>query len=449
MHAQTISDLAAAAFRDLPGSVLLAPGAAGTSVQTAEIDRRTRELAAALVTYGLDSGAKAAVLTEDGGEALIGVLSVLRAGGTAVLLDPAWTGPQLLDLLTRTSARQVLVANELLLGRILEIRPELPDLDLVLLFRGSGESRAAALTVAEACVAGAASLAGEPDLLDPPASPGGADAAVLVWTGEGEGGEVVYTHANLLAAVGATGAALGIECGATVLAALPAFDLTFLVIALACLERGAALAHLVAVEELGAALLAVRPTLAVLPRSSAGALRRHIESAVGAKGWLGGKLLRFAIGQGMKRGQADLAAGRLPVALTWGWRAADALVIWRVRRAVGGRLAGVASLGPPLPAGEAEFFLAAGLSFLEGLACQEAGGLVAVNRPAALRPGTAGLPVPGVEIRAGTGGRLEIRGPMIPGDVWRSVPFQGQIDSGGFLQVATHGEPPRVGTPLP
>jgi long-chain acyl-CoA synthetase len=430
MSSRTLVDFAAAAFREHPNRVLVLEEAGRQEVTAAELDRRSLELAAALVTYGLTPGARVAVLTEDGGDALLGSLAALRAGGTLVPLDPGTDDAALLQILAGASVRQALVADAALLRRILAIRPDLPELDLVLLFRESGEERAAALTVAGACTVGADALAREPGLLPRRAAEGGQAPAVLRTRADAE---ILLTHENALAAVEAAGAALCIERDETVLSALPAADAAQLALALACLGRGARLAHVSRAETLGPALLDIGPEIAVLPRALAGTLRSHIESAAGVGSRLGRRLLRFAARQGSKRSESDLSAGRLPSAKTWGWRVADALVIRRIREATGGRLSRLVSLGEPLPAAESEFFLHLGVPFLEGLALPEAGGLVAVNRADGLRAATAGRAVPGLEARFRADGILELRGSMVPGEGWRRVPFRGRIDGDGYL----------------
>jgi long-chain acyl-CoA synthetase len=413
--------------------VLVLDEAGRPEITAAEMDRRSLELAAALVTYGLTPGARVAVLTGDGGDALLGLLAAVRAGGTVVPLDPGMADAALLTTLARGSVKQALVADDALLRRILSIRPDLPELDLVLLFREPGEERAAALTVFGACQVGAEALAREPGLLPRRAAEDGRASAVLR---VGEDSELHLSHENLLAAVEAAAEALRIERGETVLSALPAADAAQLALALSCLGRGARLAHVSRAEQLGDALQNVRPELAVLPRSFAGALRSHLESAAGAGRRLGRWLLRFALRQGSKRCRADLSAGRLPSERSWGWRVAEALVARRIREATGGRLSRLVSLGDPLPAPESEAFLHLRVPFLEGLALPEAGGLVAVNRADGLRLATVGRAVPGLEARIRPDGILELRGAMVPGEGWRHVPFRGRIDSEGFLAGA-------------
>ena len=244
---------------------------------------------------------------------------------------------------------------------------------------------------------------------------------------------IPLTHANVLAAADSVAAALRIERGATVLSSISAQSATHLALSLACLARGAKLAHVSRADGMGAALAGVRPQLAVLPRSLAGALRTHLELATGATSWLGKRLLRFALRQGERRSEAELLAGRLPSATTWGWRVADLLVIRRIREALGGRLTGLVSLGEPLPVAECLFLLHLGVPFLEGLAFPEAGGLVAVGQPDGLRAGTVGRLVSGLEARSGEDGALELRGPTVPGGGWRRVPFRGRFDGDGYL----------------
>jgi long-chain acyl-CoA synthetase len=434
MPSRTLVDFFSTVLRERPSRVLLLEEAGRREVTAAELDRRSLELAAALVTYGLTAGARVAVLTGDGGDALLGALAAVRAGGTLVPLDPGAPDAALLEAFLEGSVKQALVADEALLRRVLSIRPDLPDLDLVLLLREPREGRAAAMTVGGACAVGADALTHEPDLLPArPAENGRAPAMIRV----GRGRDLRLTHENVLAAADAATAALGMERDQSLLSALSPADPAHLALALACAARGARLAHVSGAGAVGEALRTVRPDIAVLPRSSAGELRSHIEAAAGAGGHLGRWLLGFALRQGSRRSRADLAACRLPSASAWGFSIAKALVVRRIHEAVGGRLSRLVSLGDPLPAAESLFFLHLGIPFLEGLAFPEAGGLVSVNRADGLRVGTVGRAVPGLEARIRPDGILEVRGAMVSGDGWRGVPFRGHVDAQGFLAGTT------------
>ncbi len=413
--------------------LVLSAGAVAAD-DAADLDRRSRDLALALSGYGLAPGDRAAVASRDAGHVLLGFLAILRAGGVPVLLDPGLPSGDFLDALRGTEARQILVEDERCLAVVLGLRPDLPSLDLAMLFRAS-PGLSAAITVADACAAG-----------DRPRSERGGEGGPPVPAERGEGTVALRFagFAGSLRSSALTGPAiaegartfverLGIASRETVLAALPASDPTVLALALACLGRGARLAHLAPEADLAAGLDALRPEVVLFGSDRLPEFRDRVLQGARADRIVAGALLRLALSEGRRRGAEDLAAGRLPASRPWRWRLAEAAVLGRVRAIGGGRVRALVPLGAPSDPSVSSFFLDAGFPLLEGASAPEACGLVAVNRADAIRLGTAGKPVPGLTIRAAADGRLEVSGPMVSGPGWVSSELRGRLDPDGYL----------------
>src|SRR5213078_1225701 len=81
-----------------------------------------------------------------------------------------------------------------------------------------------------------------------------------------------------------------------------------------------------------------------------------------------------------------------------------------VRDTFGGRLAWALSTAAPVAVEVLEFFAACGVPVREAYGLTEATALVSANMPGAARPGTAGRPLPGVEVRIDEQGEVLVRG---------------------------------------
>jgi long-chain acyl-CoA synthetase len=124
-------------------------------------------------------------------------------------------------------------------------------------------------------------------------------------------------------------------------------------------------------------------------------------------------------------------------------------VLDRVARRVGGRLRAFISGGGALARDTAEFFGSLGLPILEGYGLSETSPVLCINRHGAVRPGTVGPPIPGVEIRIAEDGEILARGPNVmlgylnrPADTaevlrdgWLATGDVGELDPEGCLRI--------------
>jgi long-chain acyl-CoA synthetase len=115
-------------------------------------------------------------------------------------------------------------------------------------------------------------------------------------------------------------------------------------------------------------------------------------------------------------------------------RALDALVLSKVRDIFGGRLE-VALVGAaPIARELLEFFAACGIVVLEGYGLTESTAAATLNTPEELRLGTAGRPLPGVELRIATDGEVLIRGANVfKGYYKNEAATREALDEGGWL----------------
>ncbi len=115
----------------------------------------------------------------------------------------------------------------------------------------------------------------------------------------------------------------------------------------------------------------------------------------------------------------------------------DRLVFAKIRAALGldelrYALSGAAPISPEL----LTFFAAIGVEILEVYGMTESTAVITANRPGAVRIGSVGTPLPGVEVRIAEDGELLARGPIItPGYLGREEATAEAIDPEGWLHT--------------
>ncbi len=130
-------------------------------------------------------------------------------------------------------------------------------------------------------------------------------------------------------------------------------------------------------------------------------------------------------------------------------KVADALVLKKIRAVLGGRAVYAISGGAPLGERLGHFYRGLGLVVLEGYGLTETTAPVTVNRPAKVKIGTVGPPLPGTSIRIAEDGEILAKGiPVFRGyhnnpeataeaitDGWFHTGDVGSLDEDGYLKI--------------
>ncbi|MFG2356053.1 AMP-dependent synthetase/ligase [Streptomyces sp. NPDC048521] len=131
------------------------------------------------------------------------------------------------------------------------------------------------------------------------------------------------------------------------------------------------------------------------------------------------------------------------------WALYDLLVYRRIRGELGGRMRYAISGGSPLDRNLNLFFHAAGIVVYEGYGLTETTAAATIVPPLGPRPGTVGLPVPGVAVRIADDGEVLIKGGVVFGaywnnpaatdavlaDDWFATGDLGRLDQDGYLTI--------------
>jgi long-chain acyl-CoA synthetase len=401
-------------------------------------------LVAALDKLGVQRGDRIALLAENRPEWALVDYALLCAGVLTVPIYPTLPANQLCYIIRHASARLVFVSTAEQAAKVNGVRDELPSVERVIAFdegvtgaeslRGMLDASRGELSEAELR---SRALQAKPE-----------DIATLIYTSgtTGEPKGVMLTHNNLYSNVQAISRMVVNDTSDIALSFLPLSHVLQRMVDYLMFHNGTTLAYVARIDDVGAALVEVRPTMAVAVPRVYEKLYAKMLSATGVKR----RLILWAREVSMAWSQAR-ADGTVPGAgLRVQHALADKLVFSKVRERLGGRLRFFVSGGAPLNTQVAHFFSGAGVKIVEGYGLTETSPVTNVNTETELRIGTVGKPVPGTEIRIAPDGEILVRGPqvmkgyyqnpkataeVIDADGWFSTGDIGSIDADGFLRI--------------
>ena len=279
------------------------------------------------------------------------------------------------------------------------------------------------------------------------------DLATIIYTSgtTGDPKGVMLTHSNIVFDVKASTAAFaGLDHHDVALSFLPLCHIFERMAEYLMLHHGVTIAYAEGVEQVVANLAEVRPTLMCSVPRFYEKVHVRVREKVAKDPPYRQRLFAWALRVGGEAFQHRVNRTSPGPALRLKHALADRLVFQKIRARVGGRIRIFISGGAPLAKEVAEFFGAAGLLILEGYGLSETSPVIAVNTPDAIRPGTVGRPIPGVEVKIAPDGEILTRGPhvmkgyfrkpeataaAIDDEGWFHTGDIGHLDADGFLVI--------------
>jgi long-chain acyl-CoA synthetase len=388
------------------------------AVSSEELRRTVEELSMGLRALGVDRRDRVAILSENRPEWAYADLAILGAGAVDVPVYPSLTPPQILHLLEDSQARAIFVSSAAQERKVAEVRARAPRLQHVIRLDDGADRQPGTLTLTEVRDRGRGPLAVEPDAVRKRADAVRADdLATLIYTSgtTGQPKGVMLLHSNIVSNVLAGMSIFnGIGPADTHLSFLPLCHI---------LERtgghyvmlhtGATIAYAESIDTVPANMLEVRPTVMIAVPRFFEKVYARVQEKVAGDPPARQRIFRWALGVGRERFAHQVAGTRPGLGLRLRHALASKLVFSKVKARTGGRMRIFVSGGAPLGRELAEFFGGVGLLVLEGYGLTETSPVIAVNLPHAMRPGTVGKALPGVEVRIAADGEILTRGPHV------------------------------------
>ncbi len=245
-------------------------------------------------------------------------------------------------------------------------------------------------------------------------SPG--DVATIIYTSgtTGDPKGVMLTHANILSDAEAGLMAQPVGPDDIHLSFLPLSHVLERTIGqFLMIMAGTTIAYATSLLRVAENIPEVRPTVMIAVPRFFEKLHIKVLDAIREAPAIRQKVFRWGMEVGKQRNGMIMRGQKPGFVLENQYRIADHLVFSKLKDKLGGRLRFFVSGGAPLAPEIIEFFMAAGIQIMEGYGLTEFSPVVSVNPLGALRPGTVGKPLQGVEVKVADDGELMVKGPMI------------------------------------
>jgi len=460
---RTINELFLQAMEDhqKPDAFLTKTEGRYRGVPSRDVLLKVAALAQAFQEMGVGAGDRVALLSENRLEWALTDYAILGLGGVSVPLYSTLLEEDVHFILSDSGSKGIVVSTRDQLKKVLAVRPGLPGLKFVVAMDSEPGEFPDVLCWKE--LAGRASAAGTDPVKSLEAQALRSqpdDVATIVYTSGTTGvfKGVVLTHANIASNIQACDRLFDFHPGDVSMAFLPLAHIFERMIDFYYMAQGVSIAYAESIDTLPQNLREVRPTLmAVVPRLVE-KIREKVIEEVGHLPASKQRLFGWALRTGRDWFPYSLSGRSAPVGLSIKREFANKVVYSKIRSQMGGRLRLLISGAAPLSRELAEFFFSIGIPIYEGYGLTETSPVIAVNHPSAVKLGTVGQVIPGVEVRLGeetedaeghTGREILVRGPNVtPGyyrpderngeafaDGWFHTGDLGSLDEEGFLSI--------------
>jgi long-chain acyl-CoA synthetase len=408
-------------------------------VSWAQAARDVRRLAVGLRSLGIARGDRVGLVSENRPEWIIADLAIMTAGAITVPTYVTHTVEDHRHVFANSGARAVFVSKPALSARVLAAANQVDSVHTVMAIEpAAGQASAVDLLSWEEMLARGSEEPDDSDETVAAIEPD--DTACLIYT-SGTGGipkGVMTTHRNIIA--NCHGAhrvleqfGLGDEVFLSFLPLSHSYEHT--AGEMFPISIGAQIYFAEGAETLAANMLEARPTIMTAVPRLYETLHQRIRLGVERKGGLSQKMFEQAVAIGRKR----LGAERTRL----GERLVDPLldrtVRSKVRERFGGRLKAMVSGGAPLNPEIGRFFLALGVTVLQGYGQTEAGPVITCNLPARIKIDTVGPPLDGVRLSIAEDGEILVAGDNVMKGYWHDPEGTAQVLEDGWLHTGDVG----------
>jgi long-chain acyl-CoA synthetase len=420
------------------------------SISSQEFLRRVAGLSTALVELGVKPGDRVGLFAANRPEWHTADFAITGAGGVTVPVYFNESPDRMTYILKHCGAKVVFVAGAPQLQKLLACRPNLPELEQIVVADAGSDLPSDALRYETLIASAGGADISSYRMRSSQVLPGQLSSIIYTSGTTGEPKGVMLTHTNFCSNVtDGQGASLLNASSDLAISFLPLAHVYGRMVDYSYIFSGITVAYVDVVETLPQALLELHPTvLAAVPRVFEKIYTRIIEQGHKTTG-VKRKLFDWSMEVAKKSAawRSGEKSATLPVKLQWAF--ADRLVYSKFRAGTGGRLRVVFSGGAPLARELAEFFWAVGIPIYQGYGLTETSPTLTSNYPVN-RAGSCGKPIKNVQLRIADDGEILAKGPcvmqgyfkspdatreVLTEDGWFHTGDIGYIDKDGYLFI--------------
>jgi long-chain acyl-CoA synthetase len=443
---------------------------------------RGLDLATALIAMGLEAREHVGLIADNRWEWILSDYGILLAGAADVPRGSDVTDPELLYILTHSDAKVVFVEGRTLLRRLLDLRPQLPHVQHIILMVSDGDPVDEGVHLLDDLLTQGAHLraSGDHSASDRMRAVKPSDLFTIIYTSGTTGTPkgVPLTHANMCSQIEHLPIAL--RPGDRALSILPIWHSYERVFEMLCISRGVS-THYTSLRALGEDLKSVRPTvMASAPRlwenlylkilgsvKAAPKIRQTLFHIAYRTTRNVKRAERFFLGQQLDiHGRSVFESAFLAIKYALAWFLSvlpafllDRLVLKKLRAIVGGEFRGTISGGGALQPHVDEFFNFIGIPVLEGYGMTETSPVLAVRTWDNLVIGTVGALYPHTQVRIvdlqtgailypdtahrgggrGLRGEIHVKGPQVMSGYYKNPDATARVLSDGWMNTGDIG----------
>ncbi len=415
--------------------------------------RQVADVAGGLVSADIQPGDRVVLLSGNRPEWHIADLGILAAGAVSVPAYPTSSSSQIAHLVSHSGARVAIVENAEQLAKLLLRRNELATLERIVMFEPNGGLDAGHIvSFADLCRAGSRLQETQPHVLEQRrAGIDPAGMATLVYTSGTTGPPkgAIITHDNIIATIGSVLSTVELGPEDRFLSFLPLSHIAERITShFGQLAMGAETWFASSVATVPEDLKACRPTVFFAVPRVWEKLMDAVVGRIASQPRPVRVLLHRYLDLGRRRVTASRSVGLVDQLQ---YRALDRTLGRALRANLGlDRARLLVSAAAPIHRHRLEWFAGIGLAIAEVWGQTEDCGPATMNPPDAIRIGTVGKPLPGLELRLAEDGEVQVRGPsvcagyydnpaasrsLIDDDGWMSTGDLGSLDDAGYLTI--------------